>query len=118
MSTASAPEPDEGASPDGWEPGDRAYPYWDPNIESMVYAHHGDWLVSVSPMRFNDRVLLTHRNEYPRLWTAGFCYDKGPAAGLAAAVWNPLDDPYPLGFKKIAADNRTIVSGTPREDPR
>ena len=107
------PEFDDGAaptppSPEGWDAGERAYPYFDEQIESVVYAHHGPWLVSVSSAIFNNRVLLTHRDEYPRRWTAGFCYDKGPAAGLAAAVWNPRTDPYPVGFKRIAADSRDL----------
>lgn len=96
-------------APDGWEPGERTYPYWDNNIESLVYAHHGphsEWIVSVTPMAYNDRILLTHRDRYPRLWVAGFCYDKGPAAGLAAATWDPTTQPRPAGYKKIAADER------------
>lgn len=93
-------------APAGWHAGEREYPYYDENIESVVYGHHGPWLVSVSPQMFNDRILLTRREQYPRQWTAGFCYDKGPAAGLAAALWNPLVEFYPVGFKRIAADSR------------
>lgn len=107
MTTAPEPstkEPD--VAPVGWDAGGRAYPYFDERIESVVYGHHGPWLVSVSSMLVNDRVLLTHRDQYPTQWVAGFCYDKGPAAGLAAAVWNPEADRYPVGFKRIAADSR------------
>lgn len=107
----SSPAPEQDAAsddptPEGWEAGDREYPYWDERIESLVYAHHGPWLVSVTPMMFNDRVLLTSRTGYPRQWTAGFCYDKGPAAGLAAMAWNPETQPRPVGYKKVAADSR------------
>lgn len=94
------------SSPEGWDADEREYPYFDERIESVVYGHHGPWLVSVSPQLVNDRILLTHRDEYPMQWTAGFCYDKGPSAGLAAAVWDPLTERYPVGFKRIAVDGR------------
>lgn len=93
-------------APAGWAAGERDYPYFDEQIESMVYGHYGSWMVSVTPQMFNDRILLTSRETYPRGWTAGFCYDKGPAAGLAAALWDPTVEPYPMGFKRIAADSR------------
>lgn len=91
----------------GWDPAGRSYPYRDDNIESVVYAHHGPFMVSVSPQLFNDRVLLSHRDGYPRAWVAGFCYPKGPAAGLAAMTWNPLTEAYPPGHVRIAGDSRT-----------
>ena len=97
-----------GSCPEGWAAGEREYPYFDERIESVVYAHHGPWLVSVSPQLFNDRVLLTHRGGYPSRWVAGFCYDKGPAAGRAAAGWDPTTDRYPVGFTRIAADERDV----------
>lgn len=65
-----------------------------------------DWIVSVTPMIFNDRICLTDRNEWPNTYTAGFCYDKGGAAILAALAWDPDTEPYPDGFKKIARDSR------------
>lgn len=95
-----------GDDPPGWAAQGRSYPYWDDQIESLVYKHVGPWMVSVTPQIFNDRVLLTHREQYPRRWTAGFCYDKGPAAGLAAMAWNPDEERNPAGFKRIAADER------------
>lgn len=95
-----------GTTPDGWDPGERAYPYFDPNIQSMVYAHHGEWLVSVSPMLFNDRVLLTRRDQYPHQWVAGFCYPKGPAAPLAAMAWDPRTQDHPAGYVRLACDGR------------
>lgn len=100
---------DESPVPDGWEPGERTYPYLDPRIDSMVVAHHGpdrNLMVSVSPMMFNDRVVLTQRSGYPRTWVAGFCYPKGPAASLAAMAWNPLVTDQPAGFERVAGDER------------
>ena len=67
-------------------------------------------MVSVTPMIFNDRVVLTHRRDYPLFVTAGFCYDKGGAAMLAALMWNPEETERPLGYKKIAYDAREEVS--------
>lgn len=116
MTNAPEPSPEAAATPAGWDAGDREYPYFDERIESVVYGHYGSWLVSVSSMLVNDRVLLTRRDQYPTQWVAGFCYDKGPAAGLAAMVWDPEVDPYPIGFKRIAADSRTDLP--PVDDER
>lgn len=79
---------------------------WDPNIESMVIKRDGPWIVSVTPMVFNDRILLTHQDEYPLSWTSGYCYDKGAAAALAAHAWSPTTEHQPVGFKKVAAEGR------------
>lgn len=84
----------------------REYPYLDEPTQSKVVGHFGDWMVSVTPMLFNDRILLTHRDGYPMFVTAGFCYDKGGAAMLAAYMWNPEQTDLPLGYKKIAYDAR------------
>lgn len=67
----------------------------------------GEWIVSVTPMIFNDRVLLTHKErDYPYGCTAGWCYDKGGAAVLAALAWNVDTEDEPAGFKKCAFDSR------------
>lgn len=81
-------------------------PYWDPAIGSLVVAENEEWIVSVTPMIVNDRIYLTHRSEYPLCATAGFCYDKGGAAVLAAAVWDFEHDREPAGHKKVAFDLR------------
>ncbi len=81
---------------------------WDEKTQSVVVKVTEHWIVSVAPMIFNDRVLLTSREEYPWTWTAGWCYDKGGAAGLAAAVWDPETEREPIGYKKVAADARGI----------
>lgn len=81
-------------------------PYFDPKIESVVYQETDDWIVSVTPMIFNDRLLFTTRADYPHSWTAGWCYDKGGAAPLAAQIWDPNTERDPVGFKKVAGDSR------------
>lgn len=72
----------------------------------MVVNETDEWIVSVVPMLFNDRVMLTHRDEYPTFATAGWCYDRGPSAMLAAKAWNPDVTREPLGYKKCAFDAR------------
>lgn len=89
----------------------REYPYFDEETLTKVVGHYGDWMVSVSPMIFNDRVVLTHRSGYPLFVAAGFCYDKGGAATLAAYMWNPEETARPLGYKKVAYDEREAASG-------
>lgn len=82
-------------------------PGWSSEAETMVVKVTDSWIVSVTPMIFNDRILLARREDWPgRGYTAGFCYDKGPAAALAAAVWDPETERYPVGYKKIACDGR------------
>jgi hypothetical protein len=81
-------------------------PYFDAQIGSLVIKESADWIVSVTPMIFNDRVLLTMRQDYPFTVTAGWCYDKGPAAVLAAQAWDPDTEPTPAGFKKEAFNAR------------
>jgi hypothetical protein len=82
-------------------------PYWDQKIQSMIVKETDEWIVSITPMIFNDRVLLTHKErDYPYGWTAGWCYDKGGAAMLAAMAWDPGVEREPLGYKKVAGDAR------------
>jgi hypothetical protein len=78
----------------------------DETTQTVIVKETAEWIVSVAPMIFNDRVLLTHQSEYPDFWTAGWCYDKGGAAFLAAIAWDPDAEPAPVGFKKLAADRR------------
>lgn len=86
-------------------------------IEVGVYsARHGavpikvteQWVVAVSPMIFNDRITLTARDEWDanRGYTAGWCYDKGPAAAIAGLMWDPDTEREPAGYKKRACDAR------------
>lgn len=91
-----------------FDPSGREYPYYDTATASMVLKHtaDGQWMVSVAPMIFNDRVLLTHRGQWPMQWTAGWCFPKGGAAPLAAMAWDPDRDREPVGYIKVAADPR------------
>lgn len=90
-------------------------PYFDEKIASLVIKESPEWIVSVTPMIFNDRVILTMRSEYPSGWTAGWCYDKGGAAILAAMAWDPNTEHSPVGYKKVAGDlrERKVVKKTP-----
>lgn len=91
----------------GHRPSDKVEPYWDDAIKSTVVQENEEWIVSVTPMIFNDRIYLTHRSEYPRSATAGFCYDKGGAAMLAAMAWDFENEREPAGHKKVAFDARS-----------
>jgi hypothetical protein len=79
---------------------------WDPKLRSYVVRRTDEWIVSVTPMIVNDRVILTHVDEYPWSYTAGWCYDKGGAAFLAARVYNPDTMREPISYKKVAGDSR------------
>lgn len=80
--------------------------YFDEAMGSLVIQKTDEWIVSVTPMMFNDRVILTHKSEYPDFNTAGWCYDKGIAAICAAAVWDIESEREPAGYKKCAYDGR------------
>jgi hypothetical protein len=77
---------------------------YDPAIQSYVCTKTDQFIVSVTPMLFNDRVILTSVEEYPRTYTRGWCYDKGAAAWAAALVFDPDTQDAPVGFKKVAGD--------------
>lgn len=81
-------------------------PGWDDQIRSTIVKVTEHWIVSVTPMIFNDRVCLTAHGEYPDCYTAGWCYDKGGSAVLAAMLFDPETQTEPLGYKKIAVDGR------------
>lgn len=81
-------------------------PRIDDQMQSLVIKETDQWIISVTPMLFGDRILMTHRDDYPYGYTAGWCYDKGGAAVLAALVWDPDTDHSPVGYKKVACDRR------------
>jgi hypothetical protein len=85
---------------------------WDEQIQSYVVTVTANWIVSVTPMIFNDRICLTHRRDYPWFITSGWCYDKGAAAHLAAAVFDPETEHEPVGYKKVAVDQREMGGDT------
>lgn len=80
-------------------------PYWDPEQREFIVQRTDKWVVTVTPMLFNERVCLATHDEHGSFYTAGFCYDKG-AAVAAALIWDPQTEQRPTGFKKIAFDSR------------
>lgn len=83
---------------------------WNNEVRSQVVKITENWIVMVTPMMFNDRICLASRDEWETGYSAGFCYDKGGAAGLAALAWDPESERDPVGFKKRACDARPAVS--------
>lgn len=73
---------------------------FDEKIQSLIIKETDEWIISVTPMIYNDRLLLTMREDYPWGYTAGWCYDKGGAAILAAVAWDPDTQHEPVGHKK------------------
>lgn len=90
------------------QPGQIEFPYvpqpeWDERLGGWIMKRDQVWIVSVSPMLYNDRVCLTHVEEYPWFYVGGWCYEPGAAAYLAAAAWDPNEMHRPVGWKKEAA---------------
>ena len=101
-----------------WDVGeDGIYPFFDPETQTSVMGHREDFRVEVWPMIFNDRVGVTHRSGYPHSLVAGFCYDKGGAAVVAAIVWLHNWDTMlvPPGFKKVAFNSLDDYRETPTQ---
>lgn len=88
---------------------------WDPYIQATVVRIDGPWIISVSRMIYNDRVVLTHESEYPYTARAGYCYDQGGVALHAATLWNPLKELRPKGYKKIAYESKRTIEGEQKE---
>lgn len=101
-----------------WDNPEAEYPWPDKNTFTMVFGHVGDFRIDVAPMIFNDRLLVNHRSDYPYFVVAGFCYDKGGLAAIAAMAWlaNWEEFDVPPGFKKIAVNDLPAYGkGLPRE---
>lgn len=76
---------------------------YDERLQGFNVKISGLWIVSIIPMIFNDRITLTHIEQYPFTATGGWCYDRASAAAIhAAEMWDPLEDSRPVGFKKEA----------------
>lgn len=90
---------------------DMIEPGYDLETDSVVIKVTEHWVVSVARMMFNDRILLTHRTDWPIEVTAGWCYDRGLPATAAAAVFDPENERAPVGFKKLAFDSRFKLIG-------
>lgn len=82
---------------------------WDDRLCSWIIKRTEHWIVSVTPMGFNDRVCLTSHREYPWTYTSGWCYEKNGSAFLAAYAFDPETEQAPVGFKKVAVDLRTLT---------
>lgn len=81
---------------------------WDRDLRLWVVKETEHWRVLMIPMLFNFRVVISD-NRWPVIeagYTAGWCYDKGPAAFLAAMAWDPETEVRPVGWKKEAMDAR------------
>lgn len=84
---------------------------FDGDVGGVIVNVTEHWVVAVVPMIFNDRITLSTREEWRIGWTAGYCYDKGGAAALAALAWDPETEEHPVGWKKIAGDARLAPEG-------
>lgn len=76
--------------------------HFDTRMGAVIIKETPDWIVAVSPMIYNDRILFALRRDYPG-YTAGWCYNKGGSAVLAALAWDPDTEHTPVGLKKEAA---------------
>jgi hypothetical protein len=65
----------------------------------VTIGRFGGWLVQISPMIFNDRLILEPENDRG-FYDYGWCYPKGGAAHLAALAWDPETEGEPVGFIK------------------
>ena len=79
---------------------------WNDTIRCVIVTITDHWIVAVTPMIFNDRVILMDRDDWDTSIVAGWCYDKGPAAVVAALAWDPETQQEPAGHKKVAYDAR------------
>lgn len=79
---------------------------WNDELKATIIKVTENWIVGVAPMIFNDRIILMEPDSWQISITAGFCYDKGAAAVMAALLWDPETQRYPEGYKKIAYDGR------------
>lgn len=84
-------------------------PFWSAEDQMWVVDETEDWLLAVTPLMYNDRVVLGRPQHYQRFFAAGFCYDRSPGcvrALDAAMAWDLDARRYPEGMKKIAYDAR------------
>lgn len=71
------------------------------------------YLIEIIPMVFNDRVVMTPRDDR-QTYDHGWCYDKGGAGLIAALAWDPTREDEPAGWKKRVAAKPRLA---PRRDP-
>ena len=85
-------------------------PYSESN-GNLIVKETENWIFSVVPMIYNQRLCISTAKEHGRSYTAGFCYPSSSlsTAILAALLWNPESEQWPgSGFVKIAYDSRSI----------
>lgn len=89
-----------------WKTPDERAPFVDLETGGTIVVGYpaDDIRLDISPMIYNDRIVVTKKEDYPKTVIAGFCFDKGGAAIVAATWWldhwDELDEP--LGHKKVA----------------
>lgn len=79
-----------------------------PAIDDYGTITMGEWkgyLIQILPMVFNMRIVMTPK-DCQGVYDYGWCFDKGPAAFLALAVWDPETEAEPPGYKKRACGLR------------
>jgi hypothetical protein len=69
---------------------------------ALTIGRWGGWLVQVMPVLYNDRLVLTPQAAPDTAFDHGWCYPKGGAAVLAAAIWRPDRQGAPAGYLKQA----------------
>lgn len=80
-------------------------PYWDDKIQGTVYGFNGEWLMSIHPMLFTERICLTSTRDYPDSYSAGWDFEPGTAVA-AALMWDPENELEPQGYIRVACDSR------------
>ena len=88
---------------------------WNDQIPAFVAKVTEHWVVAVSPMIFNDRIIISPVEDWTTSVTAGWCYDRVEASDPIAATlrtmaiaaeWDPEVDREPRAYKKCAFDAR------------
>jgi hypothetical protein len=90
---------------------------WDDAVASWRVGQVGGYLVHITPMIVNHRVVLTPVDDQ-YTYDIGWCYDSLADAVIALAQWQPTSGERPPGFKKEVAllDNWDLVVRTLRRD--
>ncbi len=86
-------------------------PGWTEEGDAFIVKVTEHWIVAVTPMLFNDRIVIASPEEYGRFWTAGFCYSRDFHYStletiFAATLWDPETEMQPKCFVKVAYDLR------------
>lgn len=82
--------------------------FYDEPVGGLGLVTIGEWrdyLIQVMPMIYNDRLVMTPKSR-PYIYDWGWCFPKGSAAILAAAVWDPATQDEPAGYIKAVITGR------------